>query len=300
MPEIILIPPHDIRPPITSLRPVLTEGLEFLQLIDSIQKYGLLNSIMIRRTSQGCELVDGAWRVAASKVAELLVIPAIVIDIPDNLVHTLQIITNSSGKKTDRVEFAKHIERIRRVGDTEMSINDLAVLINKSPTWISQTLELLELDPEIQIAVNRGEIPLASARLLARAPTRAQKGLASLASIKTTRDFKGLFARYIQKYTEVVKDKNATNLIDIHNGVLEGDLVPYQRPLTDVLEEIEQHVQGGLVVFAGDVKTPLDGFYAGLKWTLHLDKESVKRRIEKENQRLIDYENAKMIRNQRP
>ncbi len=49
-----------------------------------------------------------------------------------------------------------------------MTQSQLAALVHKSPIWIRQILQILTLDQEAQLAVDRGEIPIESAYFLAR------------------------------------------------------------------------------------------------------------------------------------
>ena len=45
--------------------------------------------------------------------------------------------------------------------------------------------------------------------------------------------------------------------------------------LTDIQAEVQQQELGALLVTAENSKTPVDGFYAALRWAMHLDRQSV-------------------------
>ena len=52
----------------------------------------------------------------------------------------------------------------------DMTASDLSVVLKKSPKWVYDQLNLLELTEEEQRMVNLGEIPLKSAYMLAKFP----------------------------------------------------------------------------------------------------------------------------------
>jgi len=208
MPALLDIPIGSIKPPITYMRPVLVNSLEFLQLTDSIRSYGIMNSILVRPDGEDYQLVDGAWRLAASAAAGQETIPAICKEIPDDLVHTYQLITNATRKPTKPIEFARHIERIRRSHGEDMDIQELAILIRRSPKWIMDMLQLIKLSPEIKLLVNRGEIPLGSAHALSRLPYALRHQVLQEARIKTVSDFTKLCGRLLKLYREEVKKRS--------------------------------------------------------------------------------------------
>ena len=76
-------------------------------------------------------------------------------------------------------------------------------------------------------------------------------------------------AGVIKQFTEAVKQ-----------GKMEAfwcsDFEPqaHLRSLTDVQTETQRQELGALLVTVEKCKTPLDGFYAALRWAMHLDRQS--------------------------
>jgi ParB/RepB/Spo0J family partition protein len=281
MESILTLELDQILPPLMYLRPVRPDTVEFLEMVDSLRERGLLNSILVRPTPDvnTFQLVDGAWRLAAAKVAGLERLEAICRDISDEDVYACQIAANAIGKITEPVEFASHIERLRRAGDTEMSMNMLAAKIKKSPPWIKNMLGLLNLNRVIQEDVNSGIIPLGSAYILSRLTPRLQSQLSNEAKVKTVKDFKTIAARVLNNYRVQVKMGKVTQALDTRAQILAGKAFSLQRKILTVEEELKNHSLGGSIVAAEGCKSALDGFYAGLKWTLHIDKMSLAQRI---------------------
>lgn len=270
-----------ILPPQVYLRAVRSDTVEFLELTDSLKHRGLLNSILVRPTHNvnTFQLVDGAWRLAAAKVAGLEHLAAICRDISDEDVYACQIAANAIGKITEPVEFARHIERLRRRGNTEMSMNKLAFEIKKSPPWVKQILGLLNLNRAIQEAVDAGTIPLGSAYILSRLTPRLQSQLSNEAKVKSVKDFKRIAAKVLRDFQVAVKMGKVQQALDTRSQILSGRAIAYQRPIKHVEEELRTHSLGGSLVTVEECKSALDGFYAGLRWTLNIDKQSLERRV---------------------
>lgn len=280
MGTLLVLDPAQIIPPPVYLRPVLEDSIEFMELVDSLKRHGQLNSILVRPTPDDgiYQLVDGAWRLAAARRAKLT-IDATCQDIPDDEVYEKQIAANAIGKITEPVEFARHIERLRRSGESEMSLATLSVKIKKTPTWISNMLGLLKLNRNIQAAVNDGLVPLGSAYVLARLTPRLQVQLFNEAKVKKVAEFKRIAAAVSNNYQVAVKTGRVQEALDTRAQILAGKAIAHQRGLVDVENEIRSHTVGAAIILEEGCQSAIDGFYAGLKWTLHLDEKSRRERI---------------------
>jgi len=62
---------------------------------------------------------------------------------------------------------------------------------------------------------------------------------------------------------------------------LAGQADAFQRPLKAVQAEIKSKEFGGLIINLEGCETPLEGFYAGLNWTINKDKNSIDQRVKK-------------------
>jgi ParB/RepB/Spo0J family partition protein len=265
------------------LRVVNRESVEYMELRDSLADKGFLNSICVRpslRRPGRYEVVDGLYRYSAACELRLPAMPCIVKhNLTDEDVLTLQIQANALRPETTVIEYARQIRRIMdavttRQG-TDATLADVSTLIHKNPEWVRQQLDLLGLRADIQKAVERGEIPLGSAYVLARLPRVRQVQFAELARTVSAREFVPVVARVVKQIQEAARQGK------LHDYCRDFEPVPYLRPLKEVLAEYREHHLGGLAVVNAASQTPVDGWYLALQWTLRLDEESIRQQREK-------------------
>lgn len=281
--EFRLIPLDRIAEPWAVLRVVNRESVEYLELRDSLAAVGPLNSICVRpstRRPDHYEVVDGLYRYTAAAELRLPTLPCIVKhNLTDEDVLAIQIQANALRPETTAVEYARQIKRIMdalsaRQG-ADATLADVSNLIHKAVAWIADQLRLLGLRPDIQKAVERGEIPLKSAYMLAKLPRIHQAQLAELAKTAPAREFVPVAARMVKQVQEAARQGK------LHDLCKDFEPVPHLRPLKDVLAEYREHRLGGLALTKADCKTPVDGWYLALEWALNLDEESIRRQREK-------------------
>ena len=275
--EFRLIPLDQIIEPWIVLRVVDRESIEYLELRDSLAAVGPLNSICVRPSKRRpgyYEVVDGLYRYTAACELRLPALPCIVKhNLTDDDVLAIQIQANALRPETTAIEYARQIRRImdavaaRRGMDATLA--DVSNLIHKNVDWIGAQLRLLGLRPDIQKAVERGEIPLKSAYTLAKLPRLYQEPLVELARTAPAREFVPVAARLLKQIQENARQGKLTDFCK------DFEPVPHVRPLKDVLSEYREHQLGGLAVVKANCKTPADGWYLALEWTLNLDEESI-------------------------
>ena len=106
------------------------------------------------------------------------------------------------------------------------------------------------LRADIQKAVERGEIPLGSAYVLAKLPIVQQVQL--VASAKTTpgEGVRAVAARLVKQIQEAARQGK------LHDFCKDFEPVPHLRPLKEVLAEYREHRLGGLAVVKAECQTP--------------------------------------------
>ena len=258
--------------PRSVLRLVNRDSVEYLEMRDSIRDNGFWNSISVRPAKQSgkYEIIDGLYRYTCSREVGLTTIPCIVKhNVSDDDVLAAQIQANAVRPETKPVEFARQMKRML-TRKPEMAFDELAHLIHKSPSWVRKTLGLLKLAREARKMVDRGEIPIRSAYMLAKIPQQLQKDYLDQARALPSGEFRALAASVIKQFTEAVKQ-----------GKMEAfwcsDFKPqaHLRSLRDIQTEVQQQEIGALLVTAEQCKTSADGFYAALRWAMHLDRQSI-------------------------
>ena len=231
------IPTDQITEPRTMLRLVDKDSLEYLEMRDSIATDGFWNSISVRPAKDDgkYELIDGLYRYTCARELSLQSIPCIIkYNVSDDAVLAAQIQANAIRPETKPAEFARQMKRMltRR---PDMTFDELAHLIHKSPSWVRKTLGLLRLVKEAKRMLDRGEIPVRSAYMLAKIPQRLQSDYLNQAQTLPSREFRALAASVVKQYTEAVKQ-----------GKMEafwcGEFQPqaHLRSLRDIQSEVQQ------------------------------------------------------------
>lgn len=261
------------------LRPIDTHSVEYLELVADLQADGHLgNSILCRPIPEGrWQVVDGMYRYTAAKEARLEMIQAIVREMTDEEVLVWQIKTNATRKDTDPIEYARHLERLRRLTPS-MTLKDLAAKVGKHRRWVSDILCLNKLITRAADAVRRGEISVGNARLLAKLKPFLQPQFIQYAREEAYRPFQRRVAEAVNDYREAVR----MGKLDIFYN---QEVKPFLRPIREVREELETWQNGGVMLLKNNCKTPLDGWKLAIQWMMNVDAENLERR-RKKRQRL--------------
>jgi len=286
------IPTDQIVEPWVILRVVNRSTVEYLELRDSIAEKGFFNSLCVRpskRKPGKYEVVDGLYRYTVGCELRLLTLPCIVKhNLTDDDVLTAQIQANALRLETTPVEYARQLRKIMAATDSVngdgmngdgMTMVELSTRIHKNPEWIGRQLALLDLIKVAQIAVDRGEIPLASAYALARAPRNRQGLYLEAAKTMPIREFLPIIGAFVKQHRENI---NKGKWDDFE---AEFQPVSHLRNLKEVLAEYREHRVGSLFLASLGCETPVDAWYLALQWALHLDEASVNEQRERVLQR---------------
>lgn len=272
--EVRLIPLGQILEPRIVLRLVDRRSVEFMEMVESITEYGILNSVLVRPTDRepGCfEIIDGFYRLSCCKQIGIDPMPCIVKhNLTDEQVLALQIQTNAHRIETKPAEYARHLKRIL---NSKMGIGlpELVHIVKRNPRWIKAQLDLLTLSKKAQSLVDAREMPVQSAYMLAKIPSFLREQYTLDACAMAVPAFKALAASVIKQFQEQCRQGK---LDEIHaDKVFEPHA--YQRSIKEVETEIAQQKFGPMVVVAEKAESALEGFYLGLKWSVHRDRQSV-------------------------
>lgn len=189
------IPLKDIRLNPSALREVDKSSEDYQGLVDSIKNVGVLNPINVKpyvdpETKQDCYmLIDGLHRYTGAGDAGLDTIPCQVFsDMDDKTVKVAQLIGNIHKVETKPVEYSRQLMRILS-DDPMLSINKLASMLNKTPTWLSERLGLVKLKDDLAKLVDEGKINLSNAYALAKLPEEEQDNFKERAMTMNPQEF---------------------------------------------------------------------------------------------------------------
>ncbi|MBN1948273.1 MAG: ParB/RepB/Spo0J family partition protein [Candidatus Cloacimonetes bacterium] len=125
------------------------------ELSDSIRQYGVIQPILVRRANQGeIVLVAGQRRLQASKLAGLKTVPVI---FTDGNPLEIALIENLQRENLSPIEEAEALARM--VSEFNYTQEQVARVIGKARSTISESLSLTRLPEEIKTECRRADIP---------------------------------------------------------------------------------------------------------------------------------------------
>ncbi len=180
---------------------------ELAELADSIKQNGILQPLLVRKKGPGYEIVAGERRYQAAKAAGLTEIPVVIRDISDDDVFKLALIENLQRSDLSPLEEAQGYRQL--IKEKGLTQEELAKLLSKSRSAITNTLRLLDLPKEVQELVEEGKLTAGHARAILAVPSEegriqlAQKVVAERLSVRQTESLAPLFS--VSKTDEPVR-----------------------------------------------------------------------------------------------
>lgn len=139
--------------------------VELEELASSIRQNGVLQPIIVRqKTNDSYEIIAGERRWRACKKAGLRFIPVIVKEASDKEVLHYAIIENIQRENLTPIEEAESYEKLRI--DYNYTHEELAQVLGKSRSYISNVLRLNSLDPQVKAEIQAKGLSAGHARAL--------------------------------------------------------------------------------------------------------------------------------------
>ena len=136
------------------------------ELAESIREVGLQQPVLLRPLDGRYEVVAGDRRFLAHKFLGMDDISSIVKEMTDEEVIILRATENLQREDLTPMEEAKEYGKMRSV--LGMSVEKIARKMGRSHGTIKKYLELLELEPEFQEAIDSKKIGIEAAQVLSR------------------------------------------------------------------------------------------------------------------------------------
>jgi len=145
------------------------------ELSESILNYGLLQPIVVIEKENGYLLIAGERRLRAHKLAKLNTIKAIIADadIDDIKLRELALLENIQRENLNAIELANSYAELIEVHS--ITHNELATIVNKSRSQITNTMRLLILSPYVQDYLIDNKISQGHAKILVGLDKEKQK-----------------------------------------------------------------------------------------------------------------------------
>jgi ParB family chromosome partitioning protein len=135
--DIDLLQPNPLQP-----RGVISPE-SLVELIDSIREHGILEPIVVAHTPAGYQIIAGERRWRSSKAAGLAQVPVIVKETTPQGMLEMAIVENVQRVDLNPLERAQAYSRL--MNEFGLSNQEVAQKVGKSPSYISNTLRLLQL-----------------------------------------------------------------------------------------------------------------------------------------------------------
>lgn len=157
------------------------EALE--ELASSIRSQGIIQPIVVRPITQNSfEIIAGERRWRAAQIAKLETVPCIIKDVPDEAAVAIALIENIQREDLNAMEEAVALNRL--LNEFELTHQQVVDAVGKSRTTVTNLLRLNNLNSDVKILLEHGDIEMGHARCLLALEGEAQSDAARLAVAK--------------------------------------------------------------------------------------------------------------------
>ncbi|PID89861.1 MAG: chromosome partitioning protein ParB [Bacteroidetes bacterium] len=134
------------------------------ELAESIQSYGVIQSLTVRRVGERYELVAGERRLRASKLAGLDTVPVHIVEGDDAKTREMALVENIQREDLNAIEIALGFQDLMEV--CHLSQEQLADRVGKKRSTVTNYLRLMRLPISIQASIRSRKISMGHARAL--------------------------------------------------------------------------------------------------------------------------------------
>ncbi|MBL7481695.1 ParB/RepB/Spo0J family partition protein [Legionella bononiensis] len=168
------------------------------ELAESIKKQGLLQPLLVRELSNGrYEIIAGERRWRASQIAGLTEVPVVLKQVDDETAMAMALVENLQREDLNAMDQARAMHRL--TSEFALTHQQVADLLCKSRTAVSNFLRLLSLSSSVKKLLEHGDIDMGHARALLMLDEEQQSQVAQLIIAKN------LSVRETEKLVERVK-----------------------------------------------------------------------------------------------
>ncbi len=151
---------------------------ELATLVESVREHGVIQPILVTELLDGYRLVAGQRRLRAARLAGLERIPAVVRQLADRDQLELALVENVQREDLNPLEEARAYRQL--IDEFGLTQEHIARRVSRARSSVANTLRLLDLDAEVQAAVERGAVSEGHARALGGVPAPAQQRILSV------------------------------------------------------------------------------------------------------------------------
>ena len=184
------------------------------ELSESIKQHGVFQPIIVKKSIKGYEIIAGERRVKASRMAGLSTVPAIVRDFDDTEMMEIALLENLQREDLNPFEEANAYIKIMEAKN--LTHDELAKVLGKSQSYVTNTIGLLRLPDEIRELVVNGKLSMTHARILSKMSDRNTIAMLAERIIKENLSVRDL--------EEIAKGNNINKIVKVNRKIKESDL----------------------------------------------------------------------------
>lgn len=170
--RILYLPVCRIRPNPSQPRKIFDpEGLR--ELASSIEQYGILQPITVRRRLGEYELVAGERRLRAAKIAGCTEVPCILLTVDEEQSGMVALVENLQRRDLDYIEEAQGLARLMHLYG--LNQEQAAQRVGKSQSAVANKLRLLRHSPQVLEQLRAHQLSERHARALLRLPSEEER-----------------------------------------------------------------------------------------------------------------------------
>ena len=182
------------------------------ELATSIKNQGLIQPIVVRLIeNNNYQIIAGERRWRASQIAGLHEVDCVVKETSEDEVLEAALIENIQREDLNIIEEANAYKGL--INLKNITNENLAKIIGKSSSHVSNTLRLLELDEKIQNMVIQGDLTMGHARALIGVPDAYEKAMEIVEKNLSVRQVEKLTSEF--KKNKKIKNEKDPNIVDL-------------------------------------------------------------------------------------
>ena len=185
---------------------------ELKELSSSIENQGLIQPIIVKPTANNqFQIIAGERRWRACQLNGMHEVDCVIKDLDDTNVLEAALIENIQREDLNVIEEANAYKGLIKI--KSISNENLAKLIGKSSSYVSNILRLLDLDKKIQEMVVNGDLSMGHARALIGVPDAINKAKEIVEKKLSVRQVEKITSEFKKnKSKKILKDPNIVDL----------------------------------------------------------------------------------------
>lgn len=187
-------------------------------LCESIKANGIIQPIIVRKNTDGYQIIAGERRFRAAEMAGLQKVPVLMRQATDEEMLELALVENIHRADLNPIERAQAY--LNFINSFNLTQTDAAKRLGEDRTVISNYLRILDLPQEIRQMLTEGQLTMGHARAMLALPTdelRRKLANRALAGRLSVREVERLVRKYLDGKTEPKekKDEKMAHIIDL-------------------------------------------------------------------------------------